>query len=241
MATATAPAQAAAISCSGSSVYGSASTGIGANCGYLGAGDRFRIDITQFFSGLGTPSFNNTPIGIGVMSSGGSSVSFENLSVVGSGYAGGKRFTFRKPGIFGAAPTSPLGSATKPGFAYTTNGPRSKSLGGYGSVNFAFGADGPGAFASLTGAPAQAGLSKIDKAFVVGRLASVGNQYTNNVVSFGITQFNAQKSTPAAVHGGHFTTEVPGPLPIAGAGAAFTWSRKLRRRQRLAASAVSGG
>lgn len=46
----------------------------------------------------------------------------------------------------------------------------------------------------------------------------------------------AGSNYPAATVGGqvavrwHYSFEVPGPLPIAGAGAAFAWSRRLRRR-----------
>lgn len=234
------PARAAIINCTGNSNLGSIATGSGANCGFLNVGDTFRLNITPFFSGLGTKGFNSTPIGIGMVTSGGSPVSFNNFSVVATGVAGGKRFTLDKPGIFGAGPINGFGSAANTSFTYTPNGSRLNSFGGFTSVNFAFGSQGAGGFSSLTGSPDGIGLTEVEEVLIVGRLASVGNTFSNNIVSFGVGP--AGKLTPGSTFAGNFrtggqsTTEVPGPLPIAGAGAAFAWSRRLRRRLKLAGS-----
>jgi hypothetical protein len=231
---ASSPAEAAVISCTGSGNSGSIAAGYGANCGFLGVGDTFRIDVTSFFSRLGSASFNRTPIGIGVTSSGGTPVSFQNLSAVVTGIADGQRFTIDKPAIFGSAPYTPFGSAATPGFKYTTNGAPVYSFGSFKSVDFTFGTQGAGGFGSMNASPKEIGLTQIDEFLIVGSLASVGNKFTNNIVSFGVGP--AGMPMRGSAFGGNFTTEVPGPLPIAGAGAAFAWSRKLRRKQKLAAS-----
>jgi hypothetical protein len=63
------------------------------------------------------------------------------------------------------------------------------------------------------------------------------NPTNPTIVGFGLEARNGIPGAGTTI-GGNVTT-VPGPLPIAGAGAAFVWSRKLRRKLKLAASTSS--
>lgn len=48
--------------------------------------------------------------------------------------------------------------------------------------------------------------------------------------------FILPSSSEPSIFGGNFSVAVPGPLPLAGATAAFGWSRRLRKRVKAAAS-----
>lgn len=49
---------------------------------------------------------------------------------------------------------------------------------------------------------------------------------------------NPAQDPPDLIYGNAFNAEVPGPLPIVGAGAAFGWSRRLRKRVGKASAAT---
>lgn len=81
-----------------------------------------------------------------------------------------------------------------------------------------------------------AGITSFTGAKIRGTFA--GSTTAQTAFSAGLALFNADPATnpapPAAIYGNAFNT-VPGPLPLVGAGAAFGWSRRLRRRVASAA------
>jgi hypothetical protein len=249
-----APAQ-AIVSCTGNNVFGSTATGSGKNCGVLPVGATFELDVTEFFAGLGTLPFNDTQFGIGIVTSGTSQVAFSNVSAVVTGIAG-----FPPNDIFSSDPIAiwaetlepvtpvlpalgqpnPAGTAlAASGFIYSaptnmTNGPIAP-LDTFREISFAFTQTGEGQFGSFKASPNDIFLTKVDRFLITGTLTSVGtgDPLATNIISFGVGP--AGRPDPGTTFGGFFTAAVPGPLPIAGAGAAFAWSRKLRRKQKLGA------
>ena len=226
------PSQAAALSCTGNNVFGSAATGSGANCGGIGVGDSFSIDVTQFFANLGTLPFNNTPFGVGIVKAAGSSLSFSNIAARVSGVAGGNPFTDQLIAIWNAGPDNPFGAVDQ----YTPNGAAIPPLGAFRSVDIDFGAILSG-LGSGKASPNLIGLTSVSKFTIEGTLSG-GNDLGTTVVSFGVGPGGTP--TPGSTFGGYFTT-VPAPLPLLGVGAAFGWSRSLRRRIKNAKQPVAIG
>jgi hypothetical protein len=129
---------------------------------------------------------------------------------------------------------APGGTAALPTFSYTASNKAPFKVFGedvFREVTFAFNDIGFGAFGSFKASPTQIGLTEVDKFLIRGTLASVADPLAANVISFGV----GPSGVPVAgeTFGGFFTTQVPGPLPLAGVGAAFAWSRKLRRKQKV--------
>jgi len=75
----------------------------------------------------------------------------------------------------------------------------------------------------------SAGITSFTGAKIRGKFVNSSNSFTG--FSAGLASFGSVSATgaPTVIYGNAFN-EVPGPLPIVGAGAAFGWSRKLRRR-----------
>jgi hypothetical protein len=166
-------------SCQGNANQGSSSTGSGANCGLLTAGETFAIDVTAFLEPLGDPGFDTTEFGIGVATSG--------------------------------------------GFAYTASNSS--------SLAFAFGDPGVGIFGGKAVTANGLGLLQVEQLLIRGRLNTVADPLASNVISFAVGRVGAP--SPGSSVGGFFSTEVPGPLPLAGAAGAVAWSRRLRRKRKL--------
>jgi hypothetical protein len=78
----------AIVKCDGNGMFGSSATGSGANCGFLGVGQTFEIDVTDFFASLGDPIFDATKFGIGIVTPGNTLVGISNLQGVVTGKAG---------------------------------------------------------------------------------------------------------------------------------------------------------
>jgi hypothetical protein len=78
-----------AVSVVGNSSFGSAATGSGVNGGTLLPGSSFSIDVTGFFSGLGTPSFDSTKFGVGIVKAPGGHVTFSKVAAKVKGIATG--------------------------------------------------------------------------------------------------------------------------------------------------------
>ena len=226
----------ALVSCAGNANFGTATTGSGANCGFLGVGQTFEIDVTPFFPGLNP----NTQVGIGIVTGGGSTVSFSSLEAVVTGQASTGPITNAPIGIWaqnvtdmpmGLGAPNPFGTATLGSFTYTPSNFFAPGN-AFRTIAFGFGATGLGGFGSLKASPAQIGLTRVDQFLIRGTLASVGNNQAENFISFAVGPGGIP--TAGSTFGGFFSTNVPGPLPIPGAGAAFAWSRRLRRKQKLA-------
>lgn len=223
--------------------FGSAAADSGANCGFLGVGGTFELEVTSFFAGLGTDPFDLTHFGIGVITSGQSQVSFSNVKAVVTGTANGFPFTSSPIAIWGGdlggAPMglgdpNPFGSATT-NFSYAaSNGPVAP-FNAFREISFAFNNTGVGGFGSWKASPDQISLTSVTSFIITGQLDSVGtgDPSATNIISFAAGPGGIP--TPGSTVGRFFTTQVPGPLPIAGAGAAFAWSRRLRRKQKAGA------
>ncbi|MCT0229408.1 hypothetical protein KQ306_00830 [Synechococcus sp. CS-1324] len=218
-------APALAATCLGNNTFGSAASGSGANCGGLGVGDSFSIDVTGFFANLGTLPFNTTPYGVAVVKAAGSSLSFTNIGARVTGVAGGNPFTNQLIAIWNATGDNPFGAVDD----YTTIGAAVPPANAFRSVNIDLGTILSGV-GSGKATPNLVGLTEVSS-FVIEGTLSGGNENGTTVVSFGV----GPGGTPTAgsTFGGYFTT-VPGPLPLAGAAAAFGWSRTLRRRIKAA-------
>ena len=244
----------AIVSCTGNGTFGSTATGSGNNCGVLPVGATFELDVTQFFADLGTDPFDTTQFGIGIVTSGQSQVAFSNVKAVVTGIAG-----FPPNDVFDSDPVAiwaqtlepavtpdlpdlgqpgPAGSAlAASGFTYSaTDGPIAP-LGTFREISFAFTETGEGQFGSFKASPDEILLTKVDRFLITGTLTSVGtgDPLATNIISFGVGP--AGIPVAGTTFGGFFTAQVPGPLPIAGAGAAFAWSRRLRRKQKLGTAA----
>ena len=231
--------------------FGTATTGSGKNCGFLGAGGDFEIDVTGFFTGrIGTDPFDMSQFGVGIITAGTSQVSFSNVQAVVNGTVFGDPFAGPIAiwgGNLGPAPKdtivgdigdpAPFGSATN-GFGYEALGVSVPPLGAFRGIDFSFNNLGVGGFGSWKASPDQIQLTAVESFLITGRLESVGtgDPSSTNIISFAVGPggFPAADNDFATIgtFGGYFTTQVPGPLPLAGVGAAFAWSRKLRRKQK---------
>lgn len=231
------PAQ-ALVSCTGNSNFGSAATGSGANCGFLGAGDTFQIDVTDFFNDLGDTTFDATAFGIGIVTPGGTTVSFSNVQAVVTGTASTGPINNSPIAIWAEEVTdtfspplgdpAPFGTAQSGTFGYTASN-FFNAGNAFRTIAFEFGETGFGAFGSIKASPSLINLTTVSQFLITGTLDSVGDDLAPNVISFAVGP--AGIPTPGSTFGGFFTTTVPGPLPLAGVGAAFAWSRRLRRKQ----------
>lgn len=233
----TAPAKAALITCTGNADLGSIATGSGAKCGFIAPGDTFLVDVTAGIQALDP----DQPVGVGVVTSGGSPFAVSNLSAVVVGQAGGLTFTFDNPAIFPvdeANLDNPFGSALGPNFSYSGSDEPMPGAGIARRADFAFGDIGVGGFSGLKASPNELQPFDVDFFGIAGRLESVDDNLISNIISVGYA--GPDKPSEGTTFGGFFTTQVPGPLPIAGAGAALAWTRELRRKQRLAAMSSAG-
>lgn len=210
--------------------------------------------MTSYFANLGVDfGFDKTQFGLGVITSGQSNVSFSNVQAVVTGKMTpgtgpvvqlvnspiaiwGETLEDSPPEPLGAS--NPLGSATN-NFQYTAIDGPVPPFGAFNQISFSFGDTGIGGFGSWQVSPEEMNLTKVDSFIITGQLDSVGtgDPLASNVVSFTIGPGGIPMEGSAV--GGFFTTQVPGPLPLAGVGAAFAWSRNLRRKQKTAASVVS--
>lgn len=235
-----APAQAA---CVGNNTFGGIETGAGANCGTLAVGESFSIDVTSFFADLGNEEFNATNFGVGIVKGTGAGLTFSNVLARVTGIAGGFPFMMSPIAIWGGedtmmigtGPDNPFGSAPSGDFptvnylASTPAGP----LGAYREVAFSFG-EAFGGFGSGKASPDLIGLTEVTSFIIEGTLTGATDS-TNTIISFGVGPDGIP--SPGSTVGGYYS--VPGPLPLAGAGAAFAWSRSLRRRIKASKASVS--
>lgn len=220
--------------CLGNNTFGGIQTGSGANCGTLAVGESFSINVTSFFANLGDPTFNATPFGIGIVKGTGAGLSFSNVLARVTGRAGGFEFTNAPIAIWGGEGTTVIGTGPDNPFGSAPTGPfptanylassQAGPLGAYRQVAFDFGSA-FGGFGSGKASPTTVGLERVDSFFIEGTLTGATSQ-TPTVISFAAGPGGIP--APGSTVGGFYT--VPGPLPLAGAGMAFAWSRSLRRR-----------
>jgi hypothetical protein len=235
------PAQAAP--CEGNADFGSAEGGSGANCGVLNVGETFSIDVSDFFIGkLNPPS--TTSFGIGIVKGTGFGLSFSDVAGRVKGVAGGIPFDGpiaiwggQNTLAIGTGPDNPFGSAPSGPFPttnYLASDQDPGNLGAYREVSFTFG-NPLGGFGSGKASPFLIDLTEVESFIIEGTLTGASAQ-TPTIISFGVGPGGTP--TASSTFGGYFTA-VPGPLPILGVGAAFGWSRSLRRRIKSAKQPVA--
>ena len=224
------PAQ-AVVNCQGGA------TAAGTDCGVLRLGDTFALDLTAYFNTLNDPTFSDTPLMIGVTTSGGSPLAFTDLQVVVHGDTSGYGVFNGPIAVWGAVPNQPIGSAAT-ALGYQAANP-SGSFGRYQSVDVSFAAPGFGGFSSDPGSPNAITLQSVSSFQIRGTLASLRQPSAAITIRFAVGPAGVvpadtlplQDSGQGSGFGGYFTTQVPGPLPL-GAAAVVAWSRRLRQKQR---------
>ena len=219
------PAQ-AVVNCQGGA------TAAGTDCGVLRLGDTFALDLTAYFNTLNDPTFSDTPLMIGVTTSGGSPLAFTDLQVVVHGDTSGYGVFNGPIAVWGAVPNQPIGSAAT-ALGYQAANP-SGSFGRYQSVDVSFAAPGFGGFSSDPGSPNAITLQSVSSFQIRGTLASLSQPRAATTIRFAVGPADTlplQDSGQSSGFGGSFSTQVPGPLPL-GAAAVVAWSRRLRQKQR---------
>jgi hypothetical protein len=212
-------------------------TAAGTDCGVLRLGDTFVLDLTAYFDTLNDPTFRDTPLMVGVTTSGGTPLAFTDLQVVVHGDTSGYG-AFNGPiAVWGAVPNQPFGSAAT-ALGYQAANP-SGSLGRYQSVDVSFDAPGFGGFSSDPGSPNAITLQSVSSVQIRGTLASLSQASSATTIRFAVGPADTlplQHAGQGSGFGGSFTTQVPGPLPLGAVAAALAWGRRLRQRQRANSS-----
>ncbi len=253
-----APALAAA--CLGNNTFSGTTPGSGANCGNLFVGESFSIDVTSYFAPLLLPPsptrtlFTVTPFAIGIVKGDGAGLSFLNVQARFTGRVSGVEFTNAPIAFwagentvgFGTGPNGSFGSAPSGGFptvnylaTIQSNSFVSGNFDAYQQAAFSFGSA-EGGFRSGGTTPSNFGIgtnptfTRVDRFIIEGTLTGGTNQSPTEI-GFGFTPTSAP--TAVVPVGGYYT--VPGPLPLAGAGMAFAWSRSLRRRIKASKNSVA--
>jgi hypothetical protein len=220
----------------------------GTDCGQLNIGSIFEVDVTDYISALILqPNVSNA---VGLVYQGLGNATFSNIQAIASGFIGATQFTDAAIGLFGSSALSASGvmsySASDPGSSFSTNLGTVNPFRTVTSVTLQGGS--PSSFVGIF-APVPAFVSS----FKIRGTFSGGSDVSGNIFvglasvpattsGFTTTPLGVgQPSTPLpsaslSVLGATYQV-VPGPLPLAGAAAAFGWSRSLRRRIKAAKAA----
>lgn len=223
-------------------MLGTLEGGFGADCGILRIGETVEIDVTSYFQDGFAASNPDQEIAAGVGTNGTSLAAFRDVEFLVSGNfnisEGPVPFTGRAA-IWGAATNGTFGSADT--VTYTATNPSvAIPSENFETLDFQFTELGQGVFVGESASISQLGLTDITKAVLKATLVGGVNTENPTIVGFGLEpRIPGVIPVDGTTIGGFVTTEVPGPLPIAGTGAAFVWSRKLRRKLKLAASSRS--
>lgn len=246
---AVAPSHAAEVSCTGTNGVINTPGGTGTSCGLLNVGDTFRIDLLPYINTVLAEPLDFNAIGAAI-SQGMGNVSFSGVGVIATGDTAFGAFTDEFIGLWGSTPVTATSNEVG---SFTAFNP-SSVLGSFRQANFTLSpTDGTASVGGLLASAAQIGLNSPTRFDLVGTYVGGGSADTK--INFGLATFGSlgkdaggndittAPSSPTTVsfagavfNGGNFSV-VPGPLPLAGAGAAFAWSRTLRRR--IKASKVS--
>lgn len=239
-----APAQ-ALVMCTGNTTLGTLEGGFGSDCGPLSIGETVRIDVSSYFQPGGFAFENpDQPIAPGVGTNGTSSVAFRDVEVSFTALDVEGSTLFSGPAaVWGDVPNGTFGSADT--VTYNATNPSSLPTDTFRTLAFRFNEPGIGVFVGEALSVNQIGMAlgidmaRVTNATFSATLVEGVNPINPTIVGFGLeSRIPGVIPQDGTVIGGNVTT-VPGPLPIAGAGAAFAWSRKLRRKQKLAASSRS--
>lgn len=213
-------------------------------------GDTFEIDFNNVFTSdpgsfLLTNFYSLQIANINTISPG-SELSFTDveLLITGATLGGGPITTPTAIRIWQA--TGQTGQGI---IAYSTNG-TGQDLGlgeAFLSANFTLKAPQPpstfgraGAINTIAVNLQSAGVTEFKSAKIRGKLFSATGITSQPIFSAGLGIFSTNPTTqaPNAIYGNAFNTPVPGPLPVVGAGAAFGFSRRLRRRVKAASPTI---
>lgn len=244
-----APGQAAEITCDGADGAINTPAGSGTFCGVLNVGDTFRINLLDYILRVVGNEGNFNAIGAAI-SQGSGSVSFANVGVIASGTVAlgpppEEPFTITNAPIalWGSSPVmatsnevtmfsatsffAPLNSFRTASFTLLpTDG--TASVGGLVASSANIRLTDPTQF-DLVGTYIGGGSADTKINFGVATFTSLGRDVAGNPITVAPSSPSFIDFDTAAFNGGNFFV-VPGPLPLAGAGAAFAWSRALRRR-----------
>lgn len=226
-------------------MLGTLEGGFGADCGILRIGETVAIDVSSYFQPGGFAFENpDQPIAAGVGTNGTSNVVFRDVEVSFTAVKPEGSTLFSGPAaVWGDQPNGTFGSADT--VTYIATNPSSLPTGTFRTLEFGFNEPGIGVFVGEALSVNQIGMALgVDMATVTNATFSATlvegvNPVNPTIVGFGLeARRRGVIPQDGTVIGGNVTT-VPGPLPIAGAGAAFAWSRKLRRKLKLSASSRS--
>ncbi|QPN63196.1 hypothetical protein [Synechococcus sp. CBW1004] len=252
-----APAKAATVSCKAIDATSIVSGNIpsGACTNFVQFGDIFELDFSDVFADNGgslpldkfyslqVANLNTVPS---------NTLAFSNVEFLVSGQQGGTPFTDQAITIWTNSTTesTPIFPFAQGLGSYSTSG-TSNTFGGTDVQSQAsFTLTGPVAPPSALGIAAlinttavnlqTAGITSFTGAKIRGTFSGSSSNFSG--FSAGLALFDSDPNmgmvTPSTVYGNAFNA-VPGPLPIVGAGAAFGWSRRLRRRVKKASTVAS--
>lgn len=244
------PAQ-AAVACSGIDATAALTPGFtGSGLSYCGnaasPGTNFDIDLTNVLSSGAFNTSNVFSLQLANLNVDGSlpALTLQNVRLSVEGFVGANPFAEQVITIWGstatAQPTGTLAAGTEQGASgYGVSGTVNPTTGAFPVVGVTLTpTNTPGIFGTagvLNTAPFQlstAGVSSITKLRILGTISGYTGPGTF-AAGIGINTSQTAPYTPSVIYGNAFTyglPEVPGPLPVLGAGAAFGMSRKLRRR-----------
>jgi hypothetical protein len=244
-----APSHATELSCDGKDKLINTSADRGDLCGILNVGDTFRINLLDYILRVVGNEGAFNAIGASI-SHGSGNVSFADVGVIASGTVdlgppGEEPFTITNAPIalWGSDPVL----ATSNEVSVFSASSFFEPLNSFRTASFTLSpTDGTASVGGLVASSATIRLTDPTQFDLVGTY--LGGASPDTKIFIGITTFinlgrdalgNPIKEAPsspssidfdtAAFNGGHFSV-VPGPLPLAGAGAALAWSRALRRR-----------
>ncbi len=244
-----APSHAAELSCDGKDKVINTTADRGLFCGVLNVGDTFRINLLDYIIRVVGNEGAFNAIGASI-SHGSGNVSFADVGVIASGTVD-LRPPAEEPFTITNAPIALWGSSPVPATSNEVSIFMASSffepLNSFRTASFTLSpTDGTASVGGLIASSATIRLTDPTQFDLVGTY--LGGASPDTKIFFGISTFNTlgrddlgapitkAPSSPfsidfdtAAFNGAYFSV-VPGPLPLAGAGAAFAWSRALRRR-----------
>lgn len=243
------PSHAAELSCDGKDKVFDTSADSGHFCGILNVGDTFRINLRDYISRVDGNEGAFNAIGASI-SHGSGNVSFADVGVIATGTLD-LGPPDEEPFAITNAPIALWGSSPVPATSNEVSMFMASSfferLNSFQTASFTLSpTDGAASVGGLVASSATIRVTETTQFDLVGTY--LGGASPGSKIFFGITTFinlgrddlgvpiTKAPSSPfsidfdtAAFNGGYFSI-VPGPLPLAGAAAAFAWSRALRRR-----------
>jgi hypothetical protein len=209
----------------------------------VAVGDTFVIDFSSVFNSTDFAVSNKFSLQLANLAQVAPTVSLNfadvQLLITGSYTSGSSTFNFTEPtaiSIWQATGQTGQGISN-----YAVNG-SGQNFGfgtAYKSANFTLSGPNTPSFGTATAGLintipldlSSVGVTSFTSAKIVGRLAASTTSAPTFSAGLGIfTTNNPATQPPNIIFGNAYNLAAPGPLPVLGAGAAFGWSRRLRRR-----------